>query len=85
MIAASDEAIEAAILRLVGAARPGASVCPSEVARALAAGEAAWRALLPAVRRVAAELAREGRLRVTQRGSEVDPLTARGPIRLRRP
>lgn len=84
MTAASDEAIEAAIPRLVGAARPGASVCPSEVARALAAGEAAWRALLPAVRRVAG-LAREGQLRVTQRGREVDPLAARGPIRFRRP
>jgi hypothetical protein len=49
--------------------------CPSEAARALAAD---WRTLMPEVRRVAAILP----LRATQRGRPVDPLTAKGPIRL---
>ncbi|QDT39069.1 hypothetical protein Pan189_34710 [Stratiformator vulcanicus] len=34
------------------------------------------------VRRVAAALCDEGHLVATQRGTVVDPLTARGPIRL---
>jgi hypothetical protein len=37
-----------------------------------------WRPLMPEVRRVAAALG----LRATQGGVRVDPLTARGPIRL---
>ena len=43
--------------------------------------EAAWR-LIPAVRRVAATLVREGRIVAMQRGARVDVETARGPIRL---
>ena len=53
-----------------------ASFCPSEAARALAAD---WRPLMPEVRRVAAGLP----LLATQGGQPVDPLAARGPIRLR--
>jgi archaeosine-15-forming tRNA-guanine transglycosylase len=59
-----------------------ASICPSEVARSLASDEAAWRALMPMVRRVADELAAQGRLVVTQRGQGVSALTAKGAIRL---
>lgn len=51
---------------------PTASICPSEVARALAADEAEWRALMPAVRETAAAMRREGRLRITHRGMDVD-------------
>jgi hypothetical protein len=56
----------------------GSSFCPSEVARALEPED--WQALMPEVRRVAAGM-RE--IMATQAGVEVDPLTARGPIRLR--
>jgi hypothetical protein len=56
----------------------GRSFCPSEVARALEPED--WQALMPEVRRVAAGM-RE--IMATQAGVEVDPLTARGPIRLR--
>jgi hypothetical protein len=79
-----DERIERAIFRLLDARAPGSSICPSDAARALAHDEAGWRALMPEVRRIAAALAAEGRLRVTQHGDDVDALAARGPIRLRR-
>jgi len=79
------EAIAAAIRAALAARRPGASLCPSEIARALAPAEGVWRALMPEIRAVAARLAAAGELRVTQRGRPVDPLTARGPIRLSRP
>ena len=55
----------------------GKSLCPSEVAKALSPD---WRPLMPEVRRVAADIAE---IVATQNGVEVDPRTARGPIRLR--
>ncbi len=83
---ATDERIAAAIFALLDArAASGGTICPSEAARSLAGDEAAWRALMPEVRRVAAVLAQAGALRVTQQGEEVDALGARGPIRLGRP
>jgi hypothetical protein len=76
------EAIADAILQAVTARGPDKSICPSEVARAL--DPAGWRALMPGVRVAALALAREGRIRITQAGRQVDgPL--RGPIRLRLP
>ena len=80
-----DEDIARTILELLAARAPGATICPSDAARALAGAEAAWRALMPDVRRVAASLVQDGRLRVTQHGDDVDALAARGPIRLARP
>lgn len=86
MSAEQDEgAIEAAILSLVAARGPERTVCPSEVARALVAEEVSWRALMPAIRRVAGRLRRTGRLRISQRGRGIDPEQARGPIRLSQP
>lgn len=76
----TDEGLREAILTLAherGAAR---SFCPSDVARRLTAN---WRPLMPEVRRVAAALQAEGRVQATQKGAPVDPLAARGPIRLR--
>ncbi|WP_224815905.1 DUF3253 domain-containing protein [Hasllibacter sp. MH4015] len=69
-----DRAIAEALMRLA-AERAGRSFCPSEAARAVAED---WRPLMGDVRRVAAEMG----LRATQGGVRVDPLTARGPIRL---
>lgn len=76
--------IEAAILDLVRARGVGKTICPSEAARRLATDHNvdAWRALMPAVRAAAARLREAGRLAVTQRGRPVDPLAAKGPIRL---
>ncbi|MEM8665775.1 MAG: DUF3253 domain-containing protein [Pseudomonadota bacterium] len=82
--APAPDAIVAEILSQVHARAPK-TVCPSEIARALASEEAAWRALMPQVRTHAATLAAAGRLRVTQKGRAVDALTARGPIRLAAP
>ena len=80
----ASERIEATIAELLAARAPGRTICPSEAARALA-GEDDFRPLMDAVRARAAQMAWRGELEVTQRGVVVDPLTARGPIRLRRP
>lgn len=80
---ADEAAIAAAILETVRARGPGRTACPSEVARALEPD--AWRELMPAVRRVAGALVREGRLVVTRRGEPVDPEAGGGPIRLSLP
>lgn len=71
------EPIRAAILDLALQRGRGKSLCPSEVAKALAAD---WRPLMTEVRAVAAEMPE---IMATQRGVEVDPRTVRGPIRLR--
>lgn len=76
--------LDTAILAHLTARGPGKSICPSEVARAQA--PANWRAHMPAVRDAARQLARDGRLRVTQGQRDLDPAEAwTGPIRLRLP
>lgn len=82
----TDRSLEDAVLDLLGHRAPGASVCPSEVARAVhGSGDEGWRALMDPVRRAAARLAARGRVEITQHGTPVDPAGARGPIRIRRP
>ena len=80
----ADARIATTIFALLEARAAGATICPSEAARALAVEDAAWRALMPEVRRVAAALTTQGRLRTTQQGEDVDALAVRGPIRLRK-
>ncbi|KLJ00625.1 DUF3253 domain-containing protein [Luteimonas sp. FCS-9] len=76
--------LRARILALLATRTAEASICPSEVARALRPG-GDWRALMPAVRNVAATLAHAGTLEITQRGAVVDPdAPPPGPVRLRR-
>lgn len=72
-----------AILGLLRERAAGASICPSEAARLVAPQR--WRALLPAVRRVAQRLAARGRIIVTRAGRAVDIASVRGPVRLRLP
>jgi len=72
--------IEAAIRTLLRARAAERSICPSEVARALAPD--GWRPLMGPVREAAARMARSGEVLVTQRGVKADPLAARGPIRI---
>ncbi|WP_353506157.1 DUF3253 domain-containing protein [Variovorax jilinensis] len=81
----TDATIVKAIWALLDARDLAASICPSDVARALATDEQAWRALMPRVRRVAASLARDGLLKVTRGSSVVDATAGGGPVRLRRP
>ena len=71
------ERVRAAILDAALRRGRGKSLCPSEVAKALAED---WRPLMPQVRAVAAGMPE---IAVTQGGVEVDPVAARGPIRLR--
>lgn len=71
----TDDEIADALMRLARARGAGKTFCPSEAARALSGD---WRALMPRVREVAAGLP----LVATQKGQAVDPVTARGPIRL---
>lgn len=79
-----DRALEAAILALLAARAPGATVCPSEAARVVAGdNEALWRPLMKPARRAARRLVAAGLIEVVQRGRVVDPAVARGPIRLR--
>jgi len=71
----SDKEIADVLLDLAHQRGVGKTFCPSEAARRLADD---WRPLMPEVRRVAADVA----LRATQKGDTVDPVTAKGPIRL---
>jgi hypothetical protein len=71
----TDAAIAEVLMELAHRRGAGRTFCPSEAARALSED---WRPLMPEVRRVAAELP----LRATQKGAPVDPVAARGPIRL---
>jgi hypothetical protein len=84
----ADARAEAAIRVLLAARARGASICPGEAARVLAAERGAagdWRADLPGVRRAANRLVAAGALEMTQQGRVVDPARARGPVRLRWP
>ncbi len=78
--------IAAEILRLVTERGPDKSICPSEVARALAPDDqdTTWRPLMSPVRRVATAMAVAGRIDILRKGKPVDPnQEVRGVIRLR--
>ncbi|MGK7651650.1 DUF3253 domain-containing protein [Roseovarius sp. B08] len=70
----TDDEIAEVLMRLARARGTG-TFCPSEAARALSGD---WRKLMPRVREVAAGLP----LVATQKGQAVDPVAAKGPIRL---
>lgn len=78
-------ALQNAILKLLASRQPGATTCPSDAARAVYPQPDQWRAAMPAVRAVAAQLVAKGRLEVTQGGQVVDIRSAKGPVRLRLP
>ncbi|RYF47904.1 MAG: DUF3253 domain-containing protein [Comamonadaceae bacterium] len=80
-----DSLIAGTIRQLLAARAPTASICPSEVARALSDGQPGWRRWMPDIRRVAAGMAAEGTLVVTRGDQAVDALSPGGPVRLRRP
>ena len=73
-------AIAATIRKLLRERGAGKSICPSEVARALA--PKGFRELMPEVRAVAARMANAHEIVVMQRGVVIDIACARGPIRL---
>jgi hypothetical protein len=78
----SDSTLEETILRLLSARASGATICPSDAARAVGGDD--WRGLMEDTRRAARSLNARGEVDITQGGIPVDPATAKGPIRIRR-
>ncbi len=78
---AGEQRLAELILELLDRRGDGATICPSEAARA--ADPDGWRDLMEPVRRTARRLVAEHRVEVTQGGRVVDPATATGPIRIR--
>jgi hypothetical protein len=73
--------VETEILRQTAARGADKSICPSEVARALAAD---WQRWMKPVRAAAIRLARTGEIEILRKGKPVTDLDAvRGVIRLR--
>ncbi|MEU3459457.1 DUF3253 domain-containing protein [Streptomyces sp. NPDC006733] len=80
-----DQRLEREILQLLERRGPTATICPSDAARAVYAGDDdGWRALMDPARRAAGRLVAAGQVEITQAGRPVDLTTARGPIRIRR-
>jgi hypothetical protein len=85
----TEAALRESILALLATRAPGASICPSEAARAVhAAGGGpgdldGWRALMEPTRAAARGLVASGDVVTTQRGIVVDPATASGAMRIR--
>lgn len=77
----SDHDLENKIRELLDARSRDATICPSEVARAMSDDN--WRDLMEPVRRAARRMVDAGEVEITQKGSVVDPSTAKGPIRIR--
>ncbi|MDV6263851.1 DUF3253 domain-containing protein [Rhodococcoides yunnanense] len=78
----TDKELEDKIRTLLDARSRDATICPSDVARALS--DDGWRELMEPVRRAARRMVDAGEVEITQKGSVVDPSTAKGPIRIRR-
>ncbi|WIB76730.1 DUF3253 domain-containing protein [Curtobacterium sp. MCPF17_002] len=79
----TDRALEQRIDELLAARARSSSICPSEVARALDPDD--WRDLMEPARRAARRMVARGEVEITQHGVVIDPSTAKGPIRIRRP
>ena len=85
MTATDPAALEAEILRQTSERGAAKSICPSEVARALAPDEEAWRRLMGPIRAAAIRLARRGEVEVLRKGKPVSTdAEIRGVIRLRK-
>lgn len=80
-VSATDKELEDKIRSLLDARSRDATICPSDVARALS--DDAWRDFMEPVRRAARRMVDAGEVEITQKGSVIDPSTAKGPIRIR--
>lgn len=72
----------AALLALLAERAPGASLCPSEVARRLAGPEGDWRGEMAAVHAAVDALAQEGVIGLSWKGRPM--AKRRGPYRIAR-
>ena len=80
----NEASIATEILRLTAERGPAKSICPSEVARALAGGDdGPWRPLMTPVRQAAMALQQSGEIEILRKGKAVPPEQVRGVIRLR--
>lgn len=77
------EALKIAIVELLDSRKPGSSICPSEAARLVFGTN--WREQMQLVRDVAIEMRSQEQLEICQKGHVIDPLTTKGPIRVRLP
>ena len=75
--------LESAILDLLAQRRAGATICPSDAARAVGSNDD-WRELMEPARQAASRLVAAGQVEITQGGKVVDLASATGPIRIRR-
>jgi hypothetical protein len=73
---------KAAILALLAERAAGATICPSEAARRLAAPDGDWRAHMDAVHAAADALAKAGMIALSWRGTPMQK--RRGPYRIAR-
>lgn len=80
-VTANDHELENKIRELLDARSRDSTICPSDVARAMSDDN--WRELMEPVRRAARRMVDAGEVEITQKGSVVDPSTAKGPIRIR--
>jgi hypothetical protein len=81
-----QERIAAKMMELTRDRGAEKTICPSEVARAVAVKESAWRDLMPYVRAVAVSLSHRGMIQIEQEGTVLQieyPEDIEGPIRLR--
>lgn len=80
-----DGQLEETILQLLHTRGADKTICPSEAARAVAAGAErdAWEPLMEPARAAARRLVAAGRIVIVQGGHIVDASTAKGAIRLR--
>ena len=80
--AVTEAEIRAEILRQTAERGAEKSICPSEVARALAPAD--WRPLMGAVRRAAAALSAEGTVEILRKGKPIPAEAMHGVVRLRK-
>jgi len=77
-----DHRLTATMRGLLRHRDPASTICPSDAARVVAGDR--FRTVMDDARRVAAGLRDAGVVVTTQKGKDVDPLDARGPIRIGR-
>lgn len=80
-----EEEIAEAVVRLATARGADRSLCPSDVARALAGTDRDWRRLMPLIHAVVERLARDGRVSISKAGRPVGIGRPRGAYRVRLP
>lgn len=78
----TDADIERVMLEIASRRAPERTLCPSEVARALA-DRYDWRALMPDVHRIAVVLMLAGRIELTRKGAVLPPRRPKVAYRIR--